>query len=474
MKIDAKRSGLSVPDGREVWLRGAVITVTLLAAAYIGLHPSSQLTRLFALAPLGLLALLILLRYLPVGVIGLAPVAFLVDWRIVTGTKVVLNATFLMLAFLIGVWFLRMTVIQKRLRPVYSPANLPALLFIAACSLAWLISFLPWMPLAAAKPSLPAQLGAYLLYVLSISGFLLAANTLNSLRLIKLFTWIYLALAIVYLLAIVISRNETFVYRWLVDAQYGQSVYWTLLTALTAGQGLFNRGLKWPLRAGLLAIAGLTIGYAMIYRSSWISGWLPPLITLVLLIWLRNWRVGLAVSLAGLVFSPIFNNYLANHVNDSVQQWSTFTRFATWPIVFKLISANPITGLGPAIYPFYTPLFSYLGYFIEFNSHNNYFDIALQHGLIGLALFGWLVVVVLRLGWKVRQTTVDGFSQGYANAMLAGLAAILISGAFSDWFLPFVYNIGIPGFQGSIFAWLFAGGLVSLSNLNIKRVELSD
>jgi hypothetical protein len=69
---------------------------------------------------------------------------------------------------------------------------------------------------------------------------------------------------------------------------------------------------------------------------------------------------------------------------------------------------------------------------------------------------------------------VDGFSQGYANAMLAGLAAILISGAFSDWFLPFVYNIGIPGFQGSIFAWLFAGGLVSLSNLNIKRVELSD
>ena len=41
--------------------------------------------------------------------------------------------------------------------------------------LSWLTSFLPWLPLGAVRPSLPAQLGAFLLYALSIGGLLLAA-----------------------------------------------------------------------------------------------------------------------------------------------------------------------------------------------------------------------------------------------------------------------------------------------------------
>ena len=55
--------------------------------------------------------------------------------------------------------------------------------------------------------------------------------------------------------------------------------------------------------------------------------------------------------------------------------------------------------------------------------------------------------------------------------MLAALTAILISGAFADWFLPFLYNIGIPGFQASVFLWLFCGGLLSLTLLKQEQSQ---
>jgi O-antigen ligase len=471
MKLSLPSKGKFPEASREAWLRAAVIAGTLLIAAGIGLRYASRLPKLLVLAVIGSMGLVLALQQLPWGVIALIPVSFLVDLQVGTGTNVQLNATFLMVIFLVGTWLLRMLVVEKQFRLAPSPANLPALLFIGSCVLAWLASFLPWLPLAAERPSLPAQLGAFLLYTLSIGGFLLAANTLNSLRLIKIFTWTYLAFATVYLLATVISRNYAFVYKWFVDGQFGQSIFWTLLATLAAGQALFNRGLKLPLRGGLMAVSVLTVGYLMIYRSSWISGWLPAMIALGVLVWLWDWRAGVAMSLAALALAPIFSGYLTNQVNDPTQQWSTYSRFATWPVVFEMIKVNPLTGLGPANYVFYTSLYSLVGYFIRFNSHNNYFDIVLQVGFIGMAFFLWLTATILRAGWRLRKLTQDHFVRAYVNAVLAGFVAVLFSGALGDWFLPFIYNIGINGFQGSLYIWLFTGGLMSLYGLQMNNLE---
>jgi hypothetical protein len=37
--------------------------------------------------------------------------------------------------------------------------------------------------------------------------------------------------------------------------------------------------------------------------------------------------------------------------------------------------------------------------------------------------------------------------------------------ALADWFLPFVYNEGFPGFQASVLIWMFFGGFLFYQGL---------
>ena len=73
-----------------------------------------------------------------------------------------------------------------------------------------------------------------------------------------------------------------------------------------------------------------------------------------------------------------------------------------------------------------------------------------------------------RLGWRLRASVGQGFARGYVHAGLAGLAGTLAAGMLGDWFIPFVYNIGLAGFRASVLSWLFLGGLIALQHLPIS------
>ena len=70
-----------------------------------------------------------------------------------------------------------------------------------------------------------------------------------------------------------------------------------------------------------------------------------------------------------------------------------------------------------------------------------------------------------RLGWKLRERCDDGFARGYVYGCLAGLVGSLAAGMLGDWFLPFVYNIGLAGFRASVLGWMFLGGLVAIEQM---------
>jgi O-antigen ligase len=200
-------------------------------------------------------------------------------------------------------------------------------------------------------------------------------------------------------------------------------------------------------------------------NREWTSGWLPSLVTIGTILWLRSWRLGLAATLVAFAVFGILNADIFYSSVVSTNQYSITTRFATYPILFELIKANPIIGLGFANYSHYTYLYPIMGYFVSFNSHNNYMDIIAQTGFVGLVLFFCMMIAIGMRGWKLHKLDVDGFSSGYINACLGGMVGLLVSGMLGDWFLPYLYNIGIPGFRASIFSWIFLGGLLALGRI---------
>ena len=138
--------------------------------------------------------------------------------------------------------------------------------------------------------------------------------------------------------------------------------------------------------------------------------------------------------------------------------------------MWQVIQYNPWLGFGPANYHHYTALFPILGWWVRFNSHNNYIDLVGQTGLIGLILFGWVAVEVLRLAVKLRHRLGSGFERAYVFGAIGGLAGSLVSGLLADWIIPFTYNVGVRGFRSSLLFWFFLGGVLSLKRMGSQPV----
>src|SRR5574338_1691298 len=99
-----------------------------------------------------------------------------------------------------------------------------------------------------------------------------------------------------------------------------------------------------------------------------------------------------------------------------------------------------------------------MGYYVPFNSHNNYVDIIAQTGIIGLFFF---LLFFWKMGWiglGLLKRVPEGFEKAYVYGALGGIAGTLVSAMLGDWVIPFVYNVGFTGFRASLMGWMFLGG----------------
>jgi len=112
--------------------------------------------------------------------------------------------------------------------------------------------------------------------------------------------------------------------------------------------------------------------------------------------------------------------------------YSLSTRLEAWVLVLEIAKVNPILGLGPSNYHWYTPLFPIRGYAVRFNSHNQYVDLIAQTGFLGLACFLWFFGAVGWLGWQLRDRVQGGFAQAYVYGALGGVVGTLASAALGD------------------------------------------
>jgi hypothetical protein len=445
----------------NVLLRAAIVCGVLALSVFLGPRASASL---LLIVP-GIAGILILMRRPELGLLALIPALVLLPISIGTGTQTAIPAALGLIPVLVLIWLLPM-VTRRNIHLIPSPINKPAIVFGICATISLLAGGLPWNAFAP-RADLQVQVGAWAIFIMAIVAMLLVPNLVTEIRWLQAMVAVFVAVGFVYIIA-----------RWLPLEAVGRaavviteaggtgSLFWVWLVALAGGQGLFNRGLSGWLRLLLLAGMTATLATGWIQGRGWVSGWLPPALALLVLIWLWNWRLGLLATLAGAAYVLRGNDVLVGELTG-LKQYSIDTRGAALQILINdMFPLSPILGLGPANYYHYTPLYPILGYYIEFNSHNNYVDLLLQVGALGTAAFLWLVAALGRVGWSVRAAVAkDGFQLGYVNACLAGLVGTLVACWLGDWFLPFVYNIGYRGFRASLLGWLFLGGLLAIQNI---------
>jgi hypothetical protein len=446
-------------------LRSILIVMGILIfSGFSGWRIQSSLPILLAFGISLFVGVLLLLRRPELGLVLIIPVSTFLRFELGTGTNVTLNGTILLTIGVFGLWFIRKMVRERELKFIPSPVNLPAILLLVSSIVSLLIGNSGLVLKAIETASFAAQLGGWLLLALPIGLLLITANLITNLSWLKVLTFVFILIGSVYFIAVQFSAFGYLINNIYVARSIGP-IFRIWLVALSLGQALWNKDLSLSLRMLLVFLSLLAIRFGWL-NYDWVVGWTTPLFAFWAVIWLRSWRWGLAVTLAGVAFYIARSNILVSQLWDSTQQYSTVSRMWTWPIMWEIIKFNPITGLGPANYYYYTSLYSIVGWYVRFNSHNNYIDIVAQYGFLGLAAFGWLVAVISRVGWRLRLSLTDGFSLGYVNGALAGLAATLVSGVMADWFLPFLYNIGMQGFRSAAFAWLFLGGLIAMNHIH--------
>jgi hypothetical protein len=469
MFLHTWHNALATNAGR---LRKLVMAIAVLGlSALMGFRTSPA----FLVLLCGAGGLLGLLRQPAAGLVLMAALSFTLPLEFGTGSAVTLTPPVFLIPAIALAWLAR-RVQQGSLRLPASRTTLPLLLFVGSGLFSLLAGTMYWDP-AVPRPGnlILVQLAQWAIFALSAALFLLAGDLGRDTRWLKGATWAFLILG-----SVVALEASSPVVRQIFDLysprRANTGMFWTWFAALAIGQLVFNRRLAWPARLALLGTL-LVSAYVLASRTGeWVSGWAPFSVAAVTVIWLRirrgNRALGWALLpvLAGaavLVYPALFE--LAGGQQGLDMSWGG--RLILYRSVFEIVQDHPLLGLGPAAYRHYgltQSLSLGVGRALylqpKISSHNNYIDIYAQMGLLGLGFFVWFLAELGLLGWRMSDRFEGGFLDGYVQGVLGGFVGTLFAMFLVDWFLPFVYNVGFPGFRTSALAWMFLGTLIALDD----------
>ena len=435
------------------WLQFAIVTAVILASTIVSFWGSRTIYLLLLVLIGGVAVIATLLRQPNVGFILVLLSAMFVKFDGPSG----LSLAMVLVALMLGLWILEMFVVHRKFQFIRSPIMLPISLFLAVSVLAFLAGQIPWFIFAHQAP-LDAQVGGFAIFIFSIGGMLLAAHLIRDVYWLKVFVWGFLGLSAIYILGRVLRLDE--IYGFFHKSYIAQSMSWTWLVAMAMSQLLFNNQLSRRMKMLLFVLVVLTLYVAFVLGRDWKSGWVPPLVTAVILLGLRYRKFIVFVS-PFLFVTALW--IVVDLMNTEDYSWGT--RLDAWRIILEISRMSPLLGMGFANYYWYTPLFPIRGWRVSFNSHSQFVDLIAETGYLGLLAFLWMFFELGRLTWKLTKQLPKGFTQAYAYGVFAGLCATMIAAFLGDWVLPFVYNVGLPGFRASILPWFFWGGAIALDQI---------
>lgn len=424
-----------------------LLGATLLVGYLVGDDRQLILAGLFGIVPVLIATLWSFERI----VLAIPPVALFVTYSLPTGTESRVSAVMLLVLMLSGIWLL--TALFQRTRIlIRSPLNAPLLCFVAICSLSLIWSIVFRDPLLIRYDKfIVVQLGALATMILSPVATLLIGNFVRTPRHIQ---WI----VGVFLLAGVLATAAYFVG---IDLRYVNTRGLFPLWFMAVGYAILiaHPGLRGSWRIALLVVLvayGYVVGFVGI---TWLSGWVPALVAIVAITFLRSKIafLGLALLLALVIVTQW--NFLYTSIFEHSEAEGDFERLTLLDLNLALLADHPLLGTGPA---------GYALYYVTYNpqearsTHNGYLDIVAQTGILGTFCFIWLIVAGIREARAVLRYAPPGVFRTTGLAASGGLIGALAGMALGDWVIPFAYNQGIDGYRYTVLSWIFLGVLISI------------
>jgi hypothetical protein len=430
----------------------AVLGYSLAAGLFAGGGHNLR-TLLLVVLPAGILICLIAIRYFTLLVLVLPLTALAVPIDFSTGTESKVPISMLLALLLTTIWALSLLVRGWRLTP--SPLNRPLLAFGAICigSLIWGRLWRDPVLLDWSGRFIFVQIGALMAILLSISAGLLIGNFVTRPGQLKYLMGLFLALGSL------ISIGKFF--QLPISFLNGNGLWALWLIAPAYGLLIAQPRLRWRWRLPLLVVLGLTLYLTIVLDSFWLSGWVPGIVAIYAITFLRSRKVFCALLIVGALVGYAERDFFQQVAQDNIDDGS-LERLSLWEQNWRVVSAHWLFGTGPAGYAIY-----YMTYYREDarSTHNNYLDILAQFGFSGMLAWAWLAFASVWEGWKLVQRAPPGFLRTLAIIATGGWIGAMASMFFGDWVLPFAYNQTITGYKYTVYSWFFLGTLISLRHV---------
>jgi O-antigen ligase len=449
------------------FVRAGVILGLLAANVAIGVlaaHGDHNTMPLFILVGIGsLLGVLLVFRVgrFEFGILLIPLAAGLLNFAsLPTGTQSRIVISLVVAFGLVAVWILQWIVIQKRVELIPSPVNAPVLIFMGISIVSYIWSSLLRDPVVIVPPSFAAvQLGALAVNVSLPFLLLVVSNKFHELRWLWWLNWIVVALGALAAVSFLFNLPTA-----AMISNGARGVFPAWAGALVCAQALFNSKLARWQRAGLWVLLAALVYYYFIKIPGWFSGWFPLGLALGVVLFRRSKKLFLVAFVAGAVFVAAHPDVVTQNIIGQAQSKGDFERLSLWRNNLDLVAQHPLLGVGPAGYAPY-----YMTYHPQDarSTHNNYFDVLAQTGILGFAVFLWLQATLLAIGRDNcrRLANRHDFAEAFATATLAGGAAAFAAMMLGDWVLPFAYNQTITGFDNASLTWILLGAAISLHHI---------
>ncbi|HXF70848.1 MAG TPA: O-antigen ligase family protein [Thermoflexus sp.] len=438
----------------------------LLLAPLVGVLMLTGRGRWIAIGMLGVLAFPALLALSPYTVEIILFTSLFVPFTLSTGSQSPIVASLLLTGLFGGLWLLRLVFEREKERWPKAPALIPLLGFMVVSVISFFWSEVWRDPMIPPWFLFRARLGGLGVMLLSPLALWLTAAHLRHPRQVD-------RLVGMFLIAGGLGAIQILAGRTLFPFLNTGGLFSLWLISFGAAFLLFR-----PMPGWLRLVLGIVLGiwgwYVLIPGITWISGWLPPIVALLVVAWLRSRRLFGMLAGIFLLLLLIYWSPLQFWVFEYNYETSGVTRVEAWLRNWRITREHLLFGTGPAGYAAY-----YMTYFPDqaMATHNNYLDVLSQTGLIGMGFFLWFLGVLGREIYQIwRWVRVsDAQARSLVAGLVGGFTGLLVAMGLGDWFLPFPYTQTIAGYRYTVWGWIFAGAAVAMGryyrSLRLQRFD---